>query len=56
MPANQELILALLEKRGDTPTIVNNGREAAEAIQSASFDLVLMDMQMPEWEESRPRK
>ena len=45
--ANQELILALFEKRNDLLTIVNNGREAVEAFQSGSFDLVLMDVQMP---------
>ena len=47
-PANQEFILALFEKRGDSLTIANNGREAVEALHSAPYDVVLMDIQMPE--------
>jgi CheY-like chemotaxis protein len=45
---NQRLIQRLLEKRGHRVTVANNGREAAEAVQSESFDLVFMDVQMPE--------
>jgi signal transduction histidine kinase/CheY-like chemotaxis protein len=48
IPANQELILALFENRGDSLTVVNNGREAVEAFRTGPFDLVLMDAQMPE--------
>ena len=45
---NQKLAVALLEKRGHTVTVVNNGREALEAMDSeAGFDVVLMDVQMP---------
>jgi two-component system sensor histidine kinase/response regulator len=45
---NQRLIARLLEKRGHTVVLVRNGLEALNAIQKRSFDLVLMDGQMPE--------
>jgi signal transduction histidine kinase/CheY-like chemotaxis protein len=45
---NRELVLALFEDRGDSLQMVNNGREAVEAYQVSPFDLILMDMQMPE--------
>jgi signal transduction histidine kinase/CheY-like chemotaxis protein len=45
--ANQMLIRLLLEKEGAAPVIVENGREALEAVLREPFDLVLMDMQMP---------
>lgn len=45
--ANQVLINALLEKLGHRCTIANDGLEALNAVQKQSFDLVLMDMMMP---------
>jgi signal transduction histidine kinase/DNA-binding response OmpR family regulator len=45
---NQRLISALLEKRGHRVVLANNGREALEALEKNSFDIVLMDLQMPE--------
>ena len=47
-PANQKVILRLLEKLGYAPEMVTNGREALEACRARRFDLVLMDCQMPE--------
>jgi len=47
-PVNQKLAQHLLERRGHTPILVGNGREAYEAIVRDGFDLVLMDLQMPE--------
>jgi signal transduction histidine kinase/CheY-like chemotaxis protein/HPt (histidine-containing phosphotransfer) domain-containing protein len=44
---NQVLAVALLEKRGHRVTVVDNGRLAVEAVARESFDLVLMDVQMP---------
>jgi signal transduction histidine kinase/ligand-binding sensor domain-containing protein/CheY-like chemotaxis protein/HPt (histidine-containing phosphotransfer) domain-containing protein len=44
---NQLLAQRLLEKRGHTVTIVNNGKEALDALAREPFDVVLMDMQMP---------
>jgi signal transduction histidine kinase/CheY-like chemotaxis protein len=44
---NQKLAIRLLEKRGHMVRIVNNGREAIDLLQEDSFDLVLMDVQMP---------
>jgi PAS domain S-box-containing protein len=48
-PMNQKLVLRLLEKWGHRPTLARNGREAYQATARKAFDLVLMDVQMPEW-------
>jgi signal transduction histidine kinase/CheY-like chemotaxis protein len=45
---NQLLAVRLLEKQGHQVTVVNNGRDAVEAFKVDRFDLVLMDVQMPE--------
>ncbi|MEE8436485.1 MAG: response regulator, partial [bacterium] len=45
---NQKLIHALLSKQGIKVQMAQNGREAVELIQRQQFDLVLMDIQMPE--------
>jgi CheY-like chemotaxis protein len=45
---NQRLALRLLEKQGHTVAVANNGREALSALTAEAFDLVLMDVQMPE--------
>jgi two-component system, sensor histidine kinase and response regulator len=45
---NQKLAVRLLEKRGHHVTVVCNGREALSALEKECFDLVLMDVQMPE--------
>jgi len=45
---NQRLIKTYLEKMGALVTIANNGREACELALKNDFDLVYMDMQMPE--------
>jgi len=45
---NQRLAMRLLEKRGHQVTIAGNGREAVAAAEQDTFDLVLMDLQMPE--------
>jgi PAS domain S-box-containing protein len=47
-PVNQQLALHLLERRGHSATVAENGREALAAIEKHNFDLVLMDVQMPE--------
>ncbi len=47
-PVNQKLAQHLLERRGHTPILVTNGREAVDALRADEFDLVLMDLQMPE--------
>jgi signal transduction histidine kinase/DNA-binding response OmpR family regulator/HPt (histidine-containing phosphotransfer) domain-containing protein len=45
---NQLVAVRILEKRGHTVLVVNNGKEAVEAIACQRFDVVLMDVQMPE--------
>ncbi|MDQ6873297.1 MAG: response regulator, partial [Gemmatimonadota bacterium] len=45
---NRQLVTALLAKRGHTSVSVVNGREAVAAVANGGFDLVLMDVQMPE--------
>jgi PAS domain S-box-containing protein len=45
---NQLLAQRLLEKRGHLVTLAANGREAVLAWENDTFDLILMDVQMPE--------
>jgi two-component system, sensor histidine kinase and response regulator len=47
-PTNQKLALRMLEKRGHRITLANNGKQALAVLEKDSFDLVLMDVQMPE--------
>jgi CheY-like chemotaxis protein len=44
---NQKLIQKMLRKLGYEPVIVEDGREAVEAVKSAYYNLLLMDLQMP---------
>ncbi|CAN5294367.1 hypothetical protein BH11PLA2_BH11PLA2_28670 [soil metagenome] len=44
---NQRVAVMLLEKDGHRVTIANDGREVLTALAAASFDLILMDLQMP---------
>ncbi len=44
---NQKLAVRLLEKRGHTVVVAETGRAALEALDAESFDLVMMDVQMP---------
>lgn len=46
--ANQKLAVGLLNKRGHQVTVVNNGHEAVEAVKAHDYDLILMDVQMPD--------
>jgi len=46
-PVNQLVLKALLAQLGLEPTIVENGAEAVRAWESAHWDLILMDVQMP---------
>jgi PAS domain S-box-containing protein len=45
---NQRLATKLLQKRGHHVTLAGNGKEAVVAVEQHKFDLVLMDLQMPE--------
>jgi signal transduction histidine kinase/CheY-like chemotaxis protein/ligand-binding sensor domain-containing protein len=45
---NQVLVCRLLEKHGYSVVVANNGREALEELEKEKFDLVLMDVSMPE--------
>ncbi|MBS0361250.1 MAG: response regulator [Proteobacteria bacterium] len=46
-PTNQRVVQLILEPHGVKVTVVENGREAVEAMADVAYDLVLMDMQMP---------
>jgi len=45
---NQRLVERLLEKRGHTVAVANSGREALEHAERGCFDVILMDVQMPD--------
>jgi PAS domain S-box-containing protein len=45
---NQKLAIRLLERRGHQVTVANNGKEALAALENELFDVLLMDVQMPE--------
>jgi CheY-like chemotaxis protein len=45
---NQRVAVGLLTRRGHEVTVAGNGREALTALGREHFDLVLMDIQMPE--------
>jgi CheY-like chemotaxis protein len=47
-PANQKLIGLHLKRLGLQATIVDNGKKAVDAVADHDFDLIFMDMQMPE--------
>ncbi|TEU00535.1 MAG: response regulator [Anaerolineales bacterium] len=44
---NQKVAVNLLEQRGHKVTVANNGQEALAVLDNESFDVVLMDVQMP---------
>ena len=45
---NQKLAVAILEQEGHRVTVAGNGKLALDCVSHSSFDLVLMDIQMPE--------
>ena len=45
---NQQVAVAMLVKRGHEVHVTGNGREALEAVRQRDYDVVLMDIQMPE--------
>ncbi len=46
-PINQHMAVVLLEDRGHRVQVANNGQEALYLLAKATFDLILMDVQMP---------
>ena len=47
-PVNQQVAVAMLVKRGHEVHVSSNGREAVDAVKERDYDVVLMDVQMPE--------
>ncbi|HLK66600.1 MAG TPA: response regulator [Bryobacteraceae bacterium] len=47
-PVNQQLVIRVLGKQGHHVTVAPNGRQAVEAWRREPFDVILMDVQMPE--------
>jgi signal transduction histidine kinase/CheY-like chemotaxis protein len=45
---NQQVVIRLLKKLGYEAEVVNNGAEALTAVQQKAYDVVLMDLEMPE--------
>lgn len=47
-PVNQKVAIHMLQKKGHRVTVAENGRQVLELLLKENFDLVLMDVQMPE--------
>lgn len=47
-PVNQVVAVGLLEPKGHMVKVVDNGRQAVEAVAQGRFDVILMDLEMPE--------
>ena len=47
-PPNQQLAVRLLERRGHSVVVANNGVEALKVLETETFDILLTDIQMPE--------
>ena len=47
-PVSQRLVVRILEKRGHSVRVGSSGRDAVEALERDRYDLVLMDVEMPE--------
>jgi signal transduction histidine kinase len=47
-PTNQKLVIRVLEKHGHEVAVAGNGRVAVDMAKESRFDLILMDLQMPE--------
>ncbi|GIV60908.1 MAG: hypothetical protein KatS3mg043_1997 [Rhodothermaceae bacterium] len=47
-PVNQQVALRMLQQLGHDARVAANGREAVEALENDAFDVILMDLQMPE--------
>ncbi len=47
-PVNQRVVLLFLERLGHQADVVTDGREVVRALESETYDVVLMDMRMPE--------
>jgi two-component system sensor histidine kinase RpfC len=46
-PTNQLVITKILERANHLPHIVNNGQKALDALEEGTYDLIILDMQMP---------
>ena len=47
-PVNQKVAVSVLQKRGHIVTVALDGKRAVEVLERETFDLILMDIQMPE--------
>jgi len=47
-PINQKVVVKILEQMGYRPEIASNGIDVIHAFERQTFDLILMDIQMPE--------
>ena len=47
-PVNQRVVQRILERNGHRVTLASTGKEALDALDRRAFDIVLMDVQMPE--------